>query len=142
MEDNKENNNTGCIIFFVIVAIGVFVFSITNISKESLAETGQLIMLIVSIAIVWGLMKLFSNKKSSTSENHVTRNDRNQEKPNESENKGCIKGGLIVIALIILLAIIFNTIGNNFELNLVIGILIFIILFIVLTVWLWNSFKK
>ena len=142
MEDNKENNNTGCIIFFVIAAIGVFVYSISNTSKESFAEIGQLMMFIVSIAIVWGLIKLFSTNKSSTSENQVTRRNSTQEDNKESENKGCIKGLLIFIALLVLLAIIFNTIGNNFELNFGIGILIFVIIFIVLAVWLWSSFKE
>lgn len=132
MSDNK-NNNLGCFIIVALYIIGNVIYFFNSHSKEDLAETGQEIMFIASIAIAVLIFRKFRNKNENNKE-ILNNNDKN-------ENIGCLKMFLIALCFISVVTLIFLAIGNNFQFNVGIGILVAIIFAIIVAALLWNSIK-
>ena len=125
----ENNSKAGCTIAFIVGVIAAIAIGVGVTSAESFAEMGSMIMFVVSGAIVYFIYKLFSNGASVKD-------------IDMSDNKGCLKAILIVVALFVLLGLIYSAIGSNFEFNMGLGILVFVVIAIAIAVLLWNSLNK
>ena len=125
----ENNSKAGCTIAFIIGVIAAIAIGVGVTSAESFAEMGSMIMFVVSGAIVYFIYKLFSNGASAKD-------------IDISNNKGCLKAILLVVALFALLALIYSTIGSNFEFNMGLGIIVSVAVAVAIAVLIWKSLNK
>lgn len=140
MSENKESNNTGCIVCIALFVIGSLVYTFATESSESIAETGYSILGIAGLAISYYVCKhLFGNKSS---DNDSSKNPTSKTNSNGNSNKspwGCIFTGL---ACVVITVIIVTSITSSFSFNYAAGVAIIIILAIVIGIFMYNSFKE
>lgn len=144
MPENKESNNTGCIVGTVLFVIGNLVYFFTTESSESIAETGGVLLAIAGFAIAWFVCKALFTNKSYDSDSSKTNSptQTSQTTSNDNPNKspwGCILTGL---ACVVITVIIVGSITSSFSFNYAVGIAFAIILAIVFGLIIYSSFKE
>ena len=149
MSENKESNNTGCIVCIALFVIGSLVYFFVTESSESIAETGGVVLGFAGLAIAYYVCKvLFSNKShdsdGSKTYSHKTTSSTPTSHTNNNENLnkspwGCIFTGL---ACVVVTIIIVGSITSSFSFNYAIGVAFAIILTIVIGIITYNSFKE
>lgn len=125
MGDNKGGNN-GCLLIVIILGIiGSLAYFFSSTSKESIAETGTLILTVIGLIIGYIIFKmLFSNKLDAS---------------DTSENKGCLKLILIAAAFIIFVGFVIGILTSSFNFNIGVGALAIIVFAIIIGIWLYNN---
>ena len=126
--NEKPEKNIGCIILFVIAAIGMIIYTIASLDTDTLAGYGSIIMMIVTGGIVYAVIKFI--KSHSNSEESNTNH--------EIDGKGCLKLALIGIGIIGLFALIFNLIATDYELNMWVGGIFLVFIMIIGAIYLWE----
>ena len=149
MSENKESNNTGCIVCIALFVIGSLVYTFATESSESIAETGTLFLTIAGLAIAFFVCKFLFSNKSPDNDSSKTYSQKptsfaqtSQTNSNNKVNKspwGCIFTGL---ACVVITGIIVNSITSSFSFNYAAGVAIIIILAIVIGIFMYNSFKE
>ena len=149
MSENKESNNTGCIVCIALFVIGSLVYTFATESSESIAETGTFFLTIAGLAIVFFVCKFLFSNKSHDSDSSKTYSQKptsfaqtSQTNSNNKVNKspwGCILTGL---ACVVITVIIVTSITSSFSFNYAAGVAIIIILAIVIGIFMYNSFKE
>ena len=120
----EDNNNTGCVILFVLGVIGAIIYYVCTMSSEDFALIGSIGILGVVIAIGYFIFKCIGNSSSS------------------DDNSGCLKVGLTVGGIIVFLLILFNTLTADSDINTGLGIFVFIIVVIGGAIYGWKSLNE
>ena len=149
MSENKESNNSGCIVGIALLVIGNLVFFFANESSESIAETGSFFLVIAGLAIAYYVCKFLFSNKSPDSDSSKTYSQKptsftptSQTNSNGNSNNspwGCIFKGL---ACVVITGIIVTSMTSSFSFNYVVGVAFAIIFAIVIGIFLYNSFKE
>ncbi len=142
MENKDGNNNSGGAIIIVIAILASIIYTICTSSSDSLAETGQIIMFLVSAAIVYWIVKQISKALKSEDESPNSSKSNSNNHSTTNENKGCTTIALAAGGIFALMAIVFNSIGSNYEFNEVIGIVVIIIIGIAIAYYAWRGIKN
>lgn len=152
MSENKESNNTGCIICIVLFVVANLIYFFTTESSESIAKIGEGLLTIAGVAIAYFVCKALFGSKSKDTESasdvaqtatataarETSSNGNSQSNNSYKSLGGCILTG---IACIVIAEIIVASISSSFNLNYAVGVAFAVVLAIVIGYFIYTSFK-
>lgn len=161
MSENKESNNTGCIVLVALLVIGNLIYFFATESSESIAETGGALLVVAGLAIAYFVCKaLFGNESSdsdhpkdsspfsdstsisdlsSISDSSPSSSKSDTDNASSNSSWGCIWRGL---ACLVITGGIVTTITTSDSMNYAVGAIGAVVGITVIGIVLYYSFKE
>ena len=129
MDEKEKGFNIGCIVFVVILVLGVFVYNVATSSKGELARGGRIVIGLGVLAVAGYIINEWPNiKKTETVSkiyNYFKDDDDDWETDRRAKEKDDFswKGCLGIVVGLFLLGLVINVLTSFTELNVAVGVL-------------------
>lgn len=136
MENEEKSKSTGCLIFFVLAVIGYIIYVISNTNKSQFADVGQGLMVMVSLAVAFFILKAIGSMFSSDNSSSSSNSNHNQD---GGSFKGCLGIILVVVLFLFIFGLLSNVLTSSQELNMGIGITITVVAIIAIAIFIFKN---